>query len=92
MNFLNIRKKEEFSEAKKLSRKYLARQNLIFVIIAIIIVVILIFIIVSQLSFLIKRINKGIGIVNEVEKDIKSFDIEGFNEIKDKIIKPSILD
>jgi cell division protein FtsL len=92
MNFLNIRKKEEFSEVKKLSRKYLTRQNLIFIIIAIIIVLILISVIISQLSFLIREINKGIGIDKKIETEAKSFDIEGFNEIKDKIIKPSILD
>lgn len=88
----NNQKKEEFSEAKRISRRHLVRQNLIFVVIAIIIVVILIFVIVSQLSFLIEKINKGIGIDIKIEKEIKSFNIEGFNEIKDKIIKPSILD
>ncbi len=83
--------KDDGLNPKAISKKSLTRQNLIFLISGIIIIAILIAVAISQITFLLDKINEGTKIPPILNGNIKSFDIDGFNKIKDKLLAPSFL-
>jgi hypothetical protein len=84
----NKDKKAKFIGPKAMNRKQLLTQNLIFVIIAVIIIIILTIVVISNLTFLLDKINKSLKVFGTGEQ-IPSFNIGGLDMIKDKLTTPT---
>jgi hypothetical protein len=86
-------KRNGYFSQKEANRRQLKRQNLIFLAGGVIIIAVLILSVISGVSFLAQEINRGVGIVpqGDINKP-ELFEIEKFNQIKDKITSPSLME
>ena len=83
---------KQYSSQKIINRRKLTRQNLIFLFGAIIIVGVLIIVLISNLSFLVDKINEGVSLASdEGIKKPNFFNIEGFETVREKVLSPSLI-
>lgn len=70
---------------RALNRRQLTRQNLIFLVVAIIIIAGLAALVISNLSFIVGKINQSFKVGNNGTQNITQFDLKSFEQIQNKL-------